>query len=83
MQIAPPHLPLDHPDRPLAAEEALHEAFYGIVSIDPRHVWEGDESTLWPLRRIAVDAGWGVDETDAAIGRLAATVPHAFSEGET
>jgi len=81
MIITPPQLPPGHPDRPVSAEEALHETFYAIVSIDPRHPWEGDESALWPLRKVAVDAGWGVDETDAAIVRLAATVPHAFSEG--
>lgn len=79
MQIDPPRLPADHPDRALAAEEALHEEFYSIVAVDPLHAWEGDESVLWPLRKAAVDAGWSVEETDAAMARLAVTVPHAFA----
>lgn len=81
MQITAPSLPSNHPDRPLACEEALHEGFYGIAAHFRRRRWAGDESELWPLRREARAAGWEVDEIDAALGRLAKHVPEALEPG--
>lgn len=81
MRIAAPTLPTDHPDRPLACEEALHEPFYSIASIDPDHAWTGDESAVWPLRKAAHLAGWEVDEIDSSLARLAATLRNALEPG--
>lgn len=83
MRIAAPPIPPDHPDRPIACEEALHEPFYAIASTDTDHAWTGDESALWPLRKSARLAGWDVDEIDAALARLAGTVRDALEPGRT
>jgi hypothetical protein len=81
MMIDPPSVDTDHPDRAIACEEALAVAFYRAVDVFPRHAWRGDESALWPVRRLAKTAGWGVDEIDAALDRLVETVCFAIEPG--